>query len=170
MKHLALALAACLPPTAGAEISDSAVLLATLGPSVVTLAAAPSPPLVRYCPDNTCVELRGKGDQDALNDFALAYLVFASGYTHLKTFVQSPAANRANAIVAKSVAACPAGDKATRISCVLLNMVSRHSIDAVVVRYDEGQVARAPINLTAELAPEALERLWQWRKEQWQPQ
>ena len=128
--------------------------------------------VISYCPDNTCEAFSAPAGtpENALADFALTYLFYASGYTYLDTFVTRDGQAEAHSIIARNRGSCANDNQLQLASCVLLSLAQRHSIRVASVVFDEGARRETPVRLKTRLSVSQLRRTEAWRAEQWRRQ
>ncbi len=108
-------------------------------------------PRVRYCPDNTCDQFRGReGSASSVQDFALVYLWYVSDYVALGEWRKRETPRQVLSVVEKNADGCRS--EGPRIKCALLNLARTGAIRVSFIRYDEGGVAEVPVSLLKTLA------------------
>lgn len=129
--------------------------------------------VVAYCPDNTCdiIEAPSAIDNEILNDFALMFFAYASGYIYLKKpfdksrpFLEQ-VKGRLPSVIEKHRNRCR-GDEMELASCILNNIANTHGIKIYFSRSDEGAKTKVLQSLGERLSVNALRLVRKWLMEQ----
>jgi hypothetical protein len=125
--------------------------------------------VITYCPDNTCGVFRAplKTPREAIGDFALLWLYYASGYIYLENFESDAEALVASTLERYSMKCPPSSEEATA-SCVLTSLAKQHNIRLAFRRSDEGATGEWKVALTEELSPEAISQTKLWQRNEWE--
>lgn len=113
-------------------------------------------PRVEYCPDNTCEAFssRSAAATTDVTDFALAYLLFVSGYwtlPEIRSTDEGKTATEAVLVRARDLG-CARGHDRDAAKCLLRALEKRSQVRLSFVRYDEKKRIEQSLNLEEELA------------------
>jgi hypothetical protein len=129
--------------------------------------------IIEYCPDNTCniISAPASVNKVALEDFAVLYFSYASGYIYLGGSFDGKAPYRLRSqekvkeIVSRQRSGCKGSELAV-ISCIMLRLVGQEQIKIAFSRFDEGEEAVGPEEPQEILSEKRLREVQAWYQNQ----